>query len=243
MEIDRQSIRARPPGKPIMYQTWAKLLFMHWPVPEDALRPLVPDRLAIDTFDDTAWIGVTPFTMWGVRPRGLPALPFVSTSHEINVRTYVHYEGVPGVWFLSLDASNPMAVLGARLGFGLPYFQALMTLDDRDQAIRFTSRRLHPGASPATFEASWRGGASLPPAPPGSRAFFLTERYCLYAMRGGHLFRTRIFHAPWPLCHAELDCFHSTMIESHGLPAPRDELLLHAQAAPLQVGVWPPERV
>lgn len=243
MEIDRQSIRTRPPGKPIMYQTWDKLLFMHWPVPEAMLRPLIPAPLAIDTFDGTAWIGVAPFTMWGVRPRWMPALPVVSTTHELNVRTYVHVEGVPGVWFLSLDASSPLAVLGARIGFSLPYFQARMTLDDRDQAIRFTSQRIHPGAPPAAFEATWRGGASLPAAQPGSRAFFLIERYCLYATRRGHLFRTRIFHDPWPLRRAELDDFRSTMVESHGLPTPHAEPLLHGQAAPLEVEIWPPERM
>lgn len=226
-----------------MYQTWAKLLFMHWPVSEEALRPLIPDPLTIDTFDDTAWIGITPFTMWGVRPRGVPALPLVSTSHEINVRTYVHHEGVPGVWFLSLDASNPLAMLGARLGFGLPYFQALMTLDEQDGRIRFTSRRLHPGGEPASFDTTWHRGEERPPAQPGSRAFLLIERYCLYAMRAGRLFRTRIFHDPWPLCRAELDGYQSTMLESHGLTVPSGEPLLHAQAAPLTVGIWPPERV
>lgn len=243
MEIDRQSIRTRPPGRPIMHQTWAKLLFVHWPISEEALRPLIPDALTIGTFDGSAWIGITPFAMWDVRLRGMPALPLTRTTHELNVRTYVHHEGVPGVWFLSLDASNPLAVLGARVGFGLPYFLAWMTLDDRDETVRFTSRRLHPGARPATFEVAWRRGASLPPAQPGSRAFFLIERYCLYVMRGGRLFRTRIFHEPWSLRRAELDGFRSTVLASHGLPTLRGEPLLHAQAVPLPVGVWAPSKV
>lgn len=120
-----------------------KLLFMHWPVSEELLRPLLPSRLRIDTFNGTAWIGVTPFTMPRLRPALLPTLPVVGTSHEINVRTYVHCEGVPGVWFLSLDASNPLAVLGARLGFALPYFLARITLEEQDRTIQFTSRRTH----------------------------------------------------------------------------------------------------
>lgn len=243
MEIDRQSIRTRPPGMPIMHQTWGKLLFMHWPVPEDALRPLLPEGLTLDTFNGTAWVGVTPFTMWGVRPREMPVLPLVSTSHEVNVRTYVHHEGVPGVWFLSLDASNPLAVLGARLGFGLPYFQALMSLDDQDRTLRFRSRRFHPGAPSAELDVTWRGGASLSQPEDGSRAFFLIERYCLYVTRGTSLFRTRIFHMPWDLRRAEVDGLWSTMMEAHGLPSPQDEPLLHAQAAPLHVGVWAPERL
>jgi uncharacterized protein len=109
-EVDRLSVRSRPPGRPIMYQSWGGLLFMHWPVPARSLRPLIPDPLAIDTLDGVAWVGITPFTTWGLRPVLLPAIPLLSESHEINVRTYVHLDGIPGVWFFSLDANNPLAV-------------------------------------------------------------------------------------------------------------------------------------
>jgi uncharacterized protein YqjF (DUF2071 family) len=85
---------------------------MHWPVPALGLRPLIPAPLAIDTYDSVAWVGITPFTTWGLRPVLLPAVPLLSESHEINVRTYVHLDGVPGVWFLYLDANNPLAVWG-----------------------------------------------------------------------------------------------------------------------------------
>jgi uncharacterized protein YqjF (DUF2071 family) len=136
-DVDRLSVRTRPPGWPIMYQSWGKLLFVHWPVPAELLRPLIPDPLVIDTFNASAWLGITPFTMWGVRPVFLPPIPIVSQSHELNVRTYVHLDGVPGIWFFSLDASNPIAVLGARLTFYLPYFNARMSLEQRDRTIYF----------------------------------------------------------------------------------------------------------
>ena len=100
-----------------MYQSWGKLLFMHWPVPAESLRPLIPQPLAIDTHDGIAWVGITPFTMWSVRPVFAPVLPYLSESHELNVRTYVHLDGVPGVWFFSLDANNAIAILEARLAF------------------------------------------------------------------------------------------------------------------------------
>src|SRR5215208_5984323 len=121
--IDRLSVRSRPTGWPIMHQTWDKLLFLHWPLPPESLRALIPTRLVLDTFEGNAWVALTPFTMWGIRPTLLPPVPWLSASHELNVRTYVHLDGVPGVWFFSLDASNLLAVLGARLGFHLPYFQ------------------------------------------------------------------------------------------------------------------------
>jgi uncharacterized protein YqjF (DUF2071 family) len=226
-----------------MYQSWGKLLFMHWPISVERLRPLIPSRLTIDTYDGSAWIGMTPFTMWGVRPVLLLPLPVLSNSHELNVRTYVHLDGVPGVWFLSLDASNALAVWGARLGFSLPYFRARMQLKEHNQTIHFTSTRTHAGAPPAEFNATWRIGDPLPQAEPGSLDFFLIERYCLYSIRGEQLYRARIFHHPWPLRQAGLVSFSSTMLESHGLPVPPQAPLLHQQAKPLQVGVWPLEKV
>ena len=114
-DVERLSVRARPPGWPIMYQTWDKLLFLHWSLPAELLRPLIPEPLVIDTFEGAAWISITPFTMWGVRSVFLPPLPTLSRSHELNVRTYIHLDGVPRIWFFSLDANNLLAVLGARL--------------------------------------------------------------------------------------------------------------------------------
>jgi len=61
--IDRLSIRSRPRGLPLMHQNWGKLLFMHWPINAELLRPRIPSQLAIDTFDGSAWIGEIPFTI------------------------------------------------------------------------------------------------------------------------------------------------------------------------------------
>ena len=226
-----------------MHQTWDKLLFLHWRVPEEQVRPLIPNRLQIDTYEGAAWIGVTPFTIRALRPDALPALPVLSATHELNVRTYVFLGETPGVWFLSLDASNPLAVLGARIGFALPYFQARMSLEEKTDTICFASRRMHPGAPDAAFRGKWRLQESLPEAMPGSLEFFLIERYCLYAERGGRLARVGIHHRPWPLRQAEMETLSSSMMESHGLSTPADQPLLHALAAPLKVEVWRPERV
>ena len=95
----------------VMTQTWNDLLFAHWPVDGDALRKLVPATFELDRFDGTAWLGVVPFHMTNVAPRFVPALPWVSAFPELNVRTYVTVAGQPGVFFFSLDAGNPLAVL------------------------------------------------------------------------------------------------------------------------------------
>jgi uncharacterized protein YqjF (DUF2071 family) len=241
--IDRLAIRERPPGRPLMHQRWGSLLFLHWPVPAALLRPLVDPRLEIDTYDDVAWVGVTPFTMWGIRPSFLPPLPGLSRSHELNVRTYVHHEGVPGVWFLSLDASNAAAVWGARHSFHLPYYRARMRLRSEGDTIHFGSRRTHAGALAAVFGAEWTIAGTVTEAMPGTLDDFLVERYCLYAADETRLLRSRIHHRPWPLRAATLAALTSTMLEAHGLPTPTRAPLLHALAEPLHVEVWPPRRV
>ena len=197
----------------------------------------------MDTHDGLAWVGITPFTMWGVRPAFAPPLPYFNRSHELNVRTYVHLNGVPGVWFCSLDAGNAVAALGARVAFDLPYFRARMSLGRRNRTLYFASRRVGRRAAPAEFEAAWTVGDRLGEASPGSLDFFLIERYCLYAARGGRIYRARIFHRPWPLHSALLSSCRSTMLESQGLPSPTGEPLLHQQGEPLEVSVWPKTRV
>lgn len=226
-----------------MHQHWGKLLFVHWRVPVDEVRKVVPPWLEIDTFDGEAWVGLTPFTMWGIRPSCFPALPWLSSSHELNVRTYVHHNGVPGIWFLSLDASNPLAVLGARSAFGLPYFRAKQTLAERSGTVSFQSIRTHRDAPRAELNIAWELGATLPPAEPGSLEYFLIERYCLYTNLAGCFYRGRIHHAPWPLRTARLLRITTTMLESHALRTPSAAPLVHAQAASLHVRVWPLETV
>jgi len=194
--------------------------------------------LTIDTFDGQAWIGVVPFTMWGVRPIFTPPFPGLSAFHELNVRTYVHYEGVPGVWFFSLDANNAPAVWTARNFVHLPYFNARMSLEQQAETINYASTRTHKHAPSANLKATWHIGETLEASTPGSLDFFLTERYCLYAANKEKLYRLRIFHPTWPLRKASLSSFNSTMLEALQLPKPAGEPLLH-YSEELKVDVWP----
>lgn len=230
-------IRSRPDGLPIMHQNWGKLLFMHWPIDEKLLRPLIPAGLNIDTFDGSAWIGVIPFTMWGIRASFLPPIPGTSTFHELNVRTYVTLNGIPGVWFFSLDAANRLAVWAARKFYNLPYFNAQMSVDQTGKTIHYSSTRQDARGAPAELKTTWAIGECLPRSLAGSIEFFLTERYCLYSERDGELYRARIHHQPWPLQEAELTSFTSTMIESHGLPTPQGDPLLH-YCEEISVDIW-----
>jgi hypothetical protein len=241
-KIDRLPIRERPASLSIGRQTWGKLLFMHWRIPAERLRAAVPAELEIDTHDGDAWIGVVPFTIRGMRLSFLPPVPGLSEMHELNVRTYVHHKGVPGVLFLSLDATSTLAVLGARTFFLLNYYTADISLGQEAEQITYRSRRTHANAPAAAFDATWRIGRPLEASQPGSLEFFLTERYCFLTVHEGRVYRCRIHHPPWPLATAEVSSYHSTMIESHGLLTPDGEPLLH-YAEEITVDIWPLERV
>ena len=225
-----------------MHQNWGKLLFMHWVIDAELLRPLIPSQLSIDTFDGHAWIGVIPFTMWGIRASFLLPIPGASAFHELNVRTYVHFNGVPGVWFFSLDAVNRLAVWGARTFYHLPYFNAEMLLDQKGKTINYSSKRIDQRGAPAAFQATWNVGEALAQSQPDSLEFFLTERYCLYSSHRDRLYRSRIFHQPWPLRCTTLDSYQSTMIESLGIAQPpKNPLLYYAES--IAVDIWPLKRV
>ena len=247
-----------------MHQNWGKLLFMHWPVDAELLRPLIPAPLEIDKFDGRAWIGVVPFTMWGIRASFLPRIPGTSAFHELNVRTYVHYDGFPGVWFFSLDAANSLAVWGARTFYHLPYFNAEMSLSQEGDVIKYSSARTDDqtfarffaneasgfwadfnsarSLPQAKLNLSWKVGEALPESTPGSIEFFLTERYSLYAYHRGEVYRSRIHHDPWPLRSAVTDSCDSTMIQSLGIDQPTGEPLLHYAEA-IAVDIWSLKRV
>jgi uncharacterized protein YqjF (DUF2071 family) len=225
-----------------MRQYWGKLLFMHWAVDAELLRPLIPAQLSIDTFDGKAWLGVIPFTMWGIRVSFLPPIPGTSAFHELNVRTYVHFKGMPGVWFFSLDAANSLAVWGARTFYHLPYFNAEMSLRQQGESIKYHSERKDVRGPSAQLDAAWTIGEPLAQARPGSIEFFLTERYCLYSYHREHPYRARIFHQPWPLRNATLDAYESTMVESLGIGEPLGEPLLH-YAESIAVNIWPLRKV
>jgi uncharacterized protein len=222
----------------LTHQNWGKLLFMHWAMDVERLRALIPSQLSIDTFDGKAWIGIVPFTMWGIRASFLPAIPGTSAFHEMNVRTYVHFNGVPGVWFFSLDAAHRLAVWGARRFYHLPYFNAEMSLEQEGETISYSSKRIDQRGAPAEFQAKWNIGAALPQSSPDSLEFFLTERYCLYSSHRGRLFRSRISHSSWPLRRATLDSYRGTMTQALGIPEPAGEPLLH-YAESIAVDIWP----
>ena len=221
-----------------MRQTWHDLLFAHWPVSYDAMRPLVPAQLELDPFDGRCWVGVVPFRMSGIRGRGTPAVPGLSRFPELNVRTYVTHGGKPGVYFFSLDAANLLAVWAARKFYHLPYFYADMRCDDVSGNILYSSRRKN---SPAEFQGRYGPTAEVRPREKGSLEHWFTERYCLYTTHRGVVYRGEIHHLPWPLQDAEAEFSSFTVAGASGisLPTTAPSLLF---ARRLDVLIWPLRR-
>jgi uncharacterized protein YqjF (DUF2071 family) len=210
----------------IMKLSWHDVLFAHWPVDPQAIAPLVPSQLPIDVHDGAAWVGVIPFHMTNVAPRGVPALPFVSAFPEINVRTYVTLAGKPGVYFFSLDAGSAVAAAAARALFGLPYFTATIEVTAEAGTIDYVSRRHATGARIAEFRAGYKPLSPVA-SEPGSLEYFLTERYCLYTVNNGSPRLLDIHHPKWPLQTAEARIDMNTMARASGIELPPERPLLH----------------
>ncbi|MBO6575164.1 MAG: DUF2071 domain-containing protein [Rhodothermales bacterium] len=228
-----------PDGRWTWRQSWCDLLFAHWRVPAALLRPLVPAGLNVQEFDGSSWVGVVPFRMAGVVRRPFPDLPWISAFPELNVRLYVEAEGKPGVWFLSLDATNPLAVWAARRWFHLPYHRASINFRSDESGIHYVAQRDGSGAG---FSATYGPCGEPYRATPGGLDHWLTERYCLYATHpDGALLRNEVHHRPWPLQPARAWITANSMLAEWGMPL-RGEPILH-YARRVDVVVWDAERV
>lgn len=200
---------------------WLDLLFAHWPIDPAILAAVLPPGLELDTYNGAAWLGIVPFTMADVAPRGVPAIAGVGTFPEINVRTYVVRHGRPGVFFLSLDAASRPTVEGGRRVFHLPYFRAEMTSIRTGDTVAYRSHRADRRGPPASFTARYRATGPAAVAEPGSLADWLTRRMCLFGLdRRGRIERTDIDHVDWPLRPAEVEIDENSMAAAQGLRLP-----------------------
>ncbi len=225
-----------------MTQIWHELLFAHWPISPELLHPLIPPVLTLDTYEHQAWVGIVPFRMSYVRPRGVPPVPGLSAFPELNVRTYVTVSGIPGVYFFSLDAGNSIAVTLARTFFHLPYFKAMMKCRRVDDTIHYDSHRTHHSAPSADLVATYRPIGPVIYSDPGTLVHWFTERYCLYTVANKRVYRGDIHHLPWPLQAAELDIARNTMARSHNIQLPDTSPLLQ-YADRQEVLIWPLQAV
>lgn len=239
--IARQHVhRQWPPPERLwrVRQTWRHVLFAHWPVAAATLQPIIPPPLELETFAGTAWLSLVPFELSHLAHRQTPHRRRLAFP-EINVRTYVAVQNQPGVWFFSLDAASPLAVIGARAAYHLPYSWAAIQMREQGGSVNFSSQRR--GGS-ARFTGRYQPAGPVFESEPETLERWFTARYCLYTTdRAGTVLRAHVNHDPWPLQLAAAEITANTMLAAYGI-ALRGSPLLH-DANRTDVVAWGLERV
>jgi len=223
-----------PLGHVVMLQSWCDLTFLHWRYPLEFVQRLVPPPLRVESFDGSAWVGITPFFLRGLRAKLLPALPWISQFPETNCRTYVRApDGHSGIWFFSLDAARILAVMGARLTYGLPYAWSRMRVTKTVGQVTYESARRWPDSRSRT-RIVVEPGDEINPEP---LDVFHTARFRLYSFVLGKLICAKVDHAPWPLRSARLVEAQQTLTEAAGLSQPlQAEMVRYSPGVDVRIG-------
>ena len=201
----------------MMSQAWRDLAFLHWRVAPEAVRPLFPPRTRPDVYDGSSWVGLIPFRMVGAGVGRGPAVPWLGSFAETNVRLYsVDEQGRRGIVFRTLEASRLAVVLGARAVFALPYAWAKMRVVEADGVLTYSSRRRWPDPRAAATRVMVRPGQPLPAGDP--LGDFLTARWGLHTRAFGRTLYVPNRHEIWPLQHAELVHLEDELLDVCGLP-------------------------
>jgi uncharacterized protein YqjF (DUF2071 family) len=203
----------------VMRQRWSNMTFLHWPVPAEAVAPLLPPGTWPDVHDGTTWVGLLPFQMSDVRLPGTPPTPHLSRFPETNVRLYAYDgRGRRGIVFRSLEAARLLPVLAALAGYRLPYRWARMSVQRSGAERTYTSSRRWPGPRGASTSVRVRVGEQIEG---DALAHFLTARWRLFTpWYGGRTLAVPAQHPPWPLHAAELLHLDDELVAAGGLSLP-----------------------
>jgi uncharacterized protein len=206
--------------KPVTYQRWGSLTFLHWRFAPAVLQRRLPEGFTVDTFDGDAWLSMTPFCMT-FRLAGLPPIPAIRRFPETNVRTYVRGPGgQDGIWFFSLEASSLPLVLGARALYGVPYVWADMS-GEVGETIRYRSRRRL--GRPAGHDITVRPGA---PCEGTDLDHWLSGRWRGWTRIAGRSCTVPAEHPPWPLHEATVVDLDESLLAVNELERPPEPALV-----------------
>ena len=200
-----------------MVQQWQDLAYIHWRYPIDEIQSLLPAGVEVDSFDGSAWVGLIPFSMKNIGVPRLPAVPYFGSFPEVNVRTYVRRNGVPGVWFFSLDVNRFLPALVARVSYFLPYCWGKASNKRTDTTLETEVRRRWPSRASTSIRVS----IGDPIESPDDLSVFLSARWGLYSRGIGKGVRyAPVDHETWPLWTAKLESLNDTLLIAAGLSAP-----------------------
>jgi hypothetical protein len=200
-----------------MVQQWQDLAYIHWRYPIEEVQALLPAGIEVDSFDGSAWVGLIPFSMRNIGLPRLPAVPYFGSFPEVNVRTYVRRNGVPGVWFFSLDVNRFLPALVARVSYFLPYCWGKASNKRTDTTLETEVRRTWPSRASTSIRVS----IGDPIESPDDLSVFLSARWGLYSRGIGKGVRyAPVDHETWPLWTATLESLNDTLLTAAGLSAP-----------------------
>ena len=206
-----------PVKRAVMVQQWQDLAYIHWRYPIEEIQALLPAGVEVDSFDGSAWVGLIPFSMKNIGLPRMPAVPYFGSFPEVNVRTYVRRNGIPGVWFFSLDVNRFLPALVARVSYFLPYCWGKASNRRTDTTLETEVRRRWPSRASTSIRVS----IGDPIESPDELSVFLSARWGLYSRGIGKGVRyAPVDHETWPLWTAKLESLNDTLLTAAGLSAP-----------------------
>ncbi|CAL9611160.1 YqjF family protein [Streptomyces sp. enrichment culture] len=223
--------------RPVLSQRWTDVVFLHWPAAPADVAPLLPHGTRPDVLDGTTYVGLVAFRMEAVAFGRGPAMPYLGTFPETNVRLYsVDARGRRGVVFLSMDAARLLPALAGRAALRLPYRWASMRISRSGDRLTYTGRRLAAGGA-AGYRLTVEAGRPLDG--PSDLDMFLTARWGLHADWYGRTLYLPNDHPAWPLHHARVEHLEESLVQAAGLPAPAGPpcSVLYSPGVPAHFGV------
>jgi uncharacterized protein len=172
------------------YQQWHNSTFLHWIIPAEKIKELLPPGLELDTFEGNAWVSLVEFEVKKMSPHYLPPFPYISNFREINVRTYVTCKGIRGIYLFSIETDKIIEVFLTRSFIGLPYEKSLIkkTPNNVVSVNNYHNYFLDYSLAPVGL-----------PTEKSKLDYWLTERHCLYNYHNNKIYRHNIHHKEWDL--------------------------------------------
>jgi uncharacterized protein YqjF (DUF2071 family) len=195
-----------PRGKWKYYQEWHEVVFAHWRASSKKINEILPEGLELDLFNGEAWVSLTAFTLKNMRLRITPAFPPLSNFHEINLRTYVKKNGIPGIYFFSLEASKIGSMLMSKLASELPYYRSDIL---RHKTLYQSQNKQH------NFYLHLEYTPHREKIKKDLLDLWLTERYALFHQAGNNILANHIHHQEWPLMNVDISHFKANYQFGH----------------------------
>ncbi len=195
-------------GQPLLLSDWMRALFIHFEVDPAALEADVP--FGLDLHEGKAYVSLVAFTMKRLRPRWggrLLELCFKPIARHplLNLRTYVHYNGEAGIYFLTEWIPNRLSVLLGPRTYGLPYRLGRIEyqhhheegiLHGSVEAVeQFTSAQTQP--SRLEYDATICTDNGFHPCSHGSLDAFLLEHYTAFTYQNSKARFFRVWRQSW----------------------------------------------